>query len=64
VAAPPSSKEHLDDTTECFVSASEEEAPYGQDPSLPMEEAKQMNDMGESAGRPATIKDVAAQAGV
>ncbi len=57
-------KEHLDDTTGRLVSASVEEAPYGQDPSLPMEEAKQMNDMGESAGRPATIKDVATRAGV
>ncbi len=64
VAALPVFKEHLDDTTGRFVSASEEEAPYGQDPSLPMEEARQMNAMEESAGRPATIKDVAAHAGV
>jgi LacI family transcriptional regulator len=47
-----------------LVRASEEEASYGQDPSRCMEEAKQMNDMEPSAERPATIKDVAAHAGV
>lgn len=46
------------------MSAPEEETPHGQDPSLPMEEAEQMNDIEESADRPATIKDVAAHAGV
>ncbi len=42
----------------------EEEASSGQDTSFHMEEAKQMKDLVGSAGHPATIKDVAAQAGV
>ncbi len=46
------------------MSASEEKASYGQDPSFRMEEAKQMKDIGEWAGRLATIKDVATHAGV
>src|SRR2546426_554312 len=56
--------EQNDFTAGRLVRASEEEASYGRDPLRCMEEAKQMKDMEPSAERPATIKDVAAHAGV
>ena len=43
---------------------SEEEVSYGKDPSLRMEGEQYMKDMGVPASSPATIKDVAAHAGV
>src|SRR5258708_33147694 len=56
--------EQHDFTAGRLVRVSEEEASYGQDPLRCMEEAKQMNDIEPSAERPATIKHVAALAGV
>src|SRR2546428_13008299 len=47
-----------------LASVSEEEVSDGQDPSFRMAEAKQMKDIGGWAGHLATIKDVAAHAGV
>src|SRR5258708_27905418 len=56
--------EQHDFTAGRLVRVSEEEASYGQDPLRCMDEARQMNDLEPSAERPATIKDVAAHAGV